>query len=375
MIDHRHVDAFKFKVRHSPMIRSQMKDNKAVIGFTSEYGYLDGLGFKLELFEVDDWSQPFQVSCLERGCYNRGRMENYGERTFPNGNLFIGEFKDDFFHGRGILKYPDASKWVFGEFQGEKLVKMIDMQVETAGQRSTKDRSYLRDIHAYNDPVSYIGSEVQLLKWKQLLRRLDEAVLARVTDVAVEKEREQKEESQRLKMIQEHFSCQGHGKQVDPLLYEQFNKELETPETMTLSSPEKTQVLQIKPRNRDNEEYWTKETVEASTARKPFQLSSFKNKIKTPRRIDPPEEDHYYYSNGSHRGEHTVMIVKFWHHHSVICVSCRYGNAGSVTQHLHFVLQHPLVVPLTSLPPTPRTDVLLVNFIVEPVLLLVLPLP
>ena len=117
------------------MIRSQMKDNKAVIGFTSEYGYLDGLGFKLELFEVDDWSQPFQVSCLERGCYNRGRMENYGERTFPNGNLFIGEFKDDFFHGRGILKYPDASKWVFGEFQGEKLVKMIDMQVETAGQR------------------------------------------------------------------------------------------------------------------------------------------------------------------------------------------------------------------------------------------------
>ena len=72
--------------------------------------------------------------------------------------MFIGEFKDDFFHGKGVLKYPDATKWVFGEFEGEKLIKMLDMQVEGDSQRSKIDRNYLKDIHSYSEPTSYIGS-------------------------------------------------------------------------------------------------------------------------------------------------------------------------------------------------------------------------
>ena len=58
---------------------------------------------------------------------------------------------------------------------------------------------------------------------------MEEAVARRVTDVVVEKQRVEQEESERLKIIQDHFIIESHGRQIDPFLYEQLQKEQQVP--------------------------------------------------------------------------------------------------------------------------------------------------
>jgi hypothetical protein len=42
----------------------------------------------------------------ERGYLKKNVIQVFGERHFENGNYYIGEFKNDEFHGLGVLIYP-----------------------------------------------------------------------------------------------------------------------------------------------------------------------------------------------------------------------------------------------------------------------------
>jgi len=49
----------------------------------------------------------FLVSCEKKEQVNL---------TFPNGDKYVGEWKDGEYHGQGTFTYPDGSKYV-GEFK------------------------------------------------------------------------------------------------------------------------------------------------------------------------------------------------------------------------------------------------------------------
>lgn len=53
-----------------------------------------------------------------------------GEKYFKNGNMYVGDFKNDIFEGRGILKNNVKKNWVFGEFDGGNLCEMLDYSHE-----------------------------------------------------------------------------------------------------------------------------------------------------------------------------------------------------------------------------------------------------
>uniref|UniRef100_A0A8C1IME1 MORN repeat-containing protein 5 n=1 Tax=Cyprinus carpio TaxID=7962 RepID=A0A8C1IME1_CYPCA len=45
------------------------------------------------------------------GDYNNSRMEGTGEYTLPTHTRYIGEMKDGVFHGKGVLHFPNGSKY------------------------------------------------------------------------------------------------------------------------------------------------------------------------------------------------------------------------------------------------------------------------
>lgn len=59
-----------------------------------------------------------------RGSIIHGRMEGFGEFTFPTGTKYIGEFRDGVFHGHGTLHFTTGGKfeceWVCGHPAGEE---------------------------------------------------------------------------------------------------------------------------------------------------------------------------------------------------------------------------------------------------------------
>ena len=38
-------------------------------------------------------------------------MEGEGEYTFPTGTRYVGQMKDGMFHGKGVLYFPNGSKY------------------------------------------------------------------------------------------------------------------------------------------------------------------------------------------------------------------------------------------------------------------------
>merc|ERR1711975_146076 len=53
-----------------------------------------------------------------------GRFEGKGRFTFPNGNVFEGDFKDGQFHGRGILFFPGKGQYE-GKWEAGRCVKGV----------------------------------------------------------------------------------------------------------------------------------------------------------------------------------------------------------------------------------------------------------
>ncbi len=39
-----------------------------------------------------------------------------GEKWFKNGNNYFGDFKDNIFDGKGVLKNTTKNNWVYGTF-------------------------------------------------------------------------------------------------------------------------------------------------------------------------------------------------------------------------------------------------------------------
>ena len=46
-----------------------------------------------------------------RGDSKNGRMEGQGEYFFPNGNVYVGQFLNNNFHGTGTIKFPGSGKY------------------------------------------------------------------------------------------------------------------------------------------------------------------------------------------------------------------------------------------------------------------------
>ena len=54
-------------------------------------------------------------------CPASGYFHNcFGTRTYPNGNKYVGEWKDDKFNGQGTIIFPDGNKYV-SEFKDDKM--------------------------------------------------------------------------------------------------------------------------------------------------------------------------------------------------------------------------------------------------------------
>lgn len=51
------------------------------------------------------------------------------------------------FEGQGVLLYPHEEKWVFGQFEGERLKKMIATNLDSEPNKTHSIRSCLRQIH------------------------------------------------------------------------------------------------------------------------------------------------------------------------------------------------------------------------------------
>lgn len=53
------------------------------------------------------------------GEFKDGKRNGQGTYTWPNGHKYVGEYKDDKWHGQGTLTWPNGAKYV-GEFRGGK---------------------------------------------------------------------------------------------------------------------------------------------------------------------------------------------------------------------------------------------------------------
>lgn len=53
---------------------------------------------------------------LERGYFHNSQLTGMGEKWFKNGNNYFGDFKDNIFDGKGVLKNTTKNNWVYGTF-------------------------------------------------------------------------------------------------------------------------------------------------------------------------------------------------------------------------------------------------------------------
>jgi hypothetical protein len=56
--------------------------------------------------------------------YSVSRLDGLGERRFQNGNVYMGEFSNDLFHGSGLLLNTVKKNWVCGQFAHGNLVEL-----------------------------------------------------------------------------------------------------------------------------------------------------------------------------------------------------------------------------------------------------------
>eukprot|EP01138_Halocafeteria_seosinensis_P001377 gb/GECG01001413.1/.p1 GENE.gb/GECG01001413.1/~~gb/GECG01001413.1/.p1 ORF type:complete len:242 (+),score=30.38 gb/GECG01001413.1/:1-726(+) len=93
------------------------------------------------------------------GDTNNGRMEGYGEYTFPDGVTYAGEFHHGTFHGKGELRYPNGgryvSEWYYGRERTGYYVYGDQLQYEKEGwdylssgdRRFHFEKEYAKQLH------------------------------------------------------------------------------------------------------------------------------------------------------------------------------------------------------------------------------------
>ena len=55
------------------------------------------------------------AQCISGDCVN-----GHGTMTFPDGQTFVGEFKDDMINGHGIMTFQDGAK-IVGEYKDDRM--------------------------------------------------------------------------------------------------------------------------------------------------------------------------------------------------------------------------------------------------------------
>lgn len=93
------------------------RGSKITIGYTKN-GFLNGLGIVIG-YKVDPNGMTIDnssIQLIERGYYKNQQLNGLGERRFKNGNVYVGEFKNDQFEGTGILKNNVKMNWASGQF-------------------------------------------------------------------------------------------------------------------------------------------------------------------------------------------------------------------------------------------------------------------
>lgn len=61
-----------------------------------------------------------------------------GEKWFKNGNYYFGDFKDNIFEGRGLLKNIHKQNWVYGVFEKGNMSELIEYSHEGETSRCKK---------------------------------------------------------------------------------------------------------------------------------------------------------------------------------------------------------------------------------------------
>jgi hypothetical protein len=79
------------------------------------------------------------------GEFKDGKSHGQGTFTFPNGNKYVGEFKDGKSHGEGILKFPDG-RIEKGLWEKGKLVKK-----ETTLYDQLYNKCIVENLKGYSD--------------------------------------------------------------------------------------------------------------------------------------------------------------------------------------------------------------------------------
>jgi hypothetical protein len=100
--------------------------------------------------------------------------------------LYVGEFSDDAFNGKGVLLYPTEAKgkWVCGDFENNKLVKMLDMSLGDSQSPKQPLKTVIKGIHELNSR-NWMSVKIDLLDWQLHFAYLDEVLTFPVTDVVV----------------------------------------------------------------------------------------------------------------------------------------------------------------------------------------------
>lgn len=120
-------------------------------------------------------------------------LQGYGLRIFKNNNLYEGYFKQNLFHGEGILKNTHIGSWVYGVFERGEMIDVLEFSNDN--NEEIKYQILLQNIR--RNGVIYINESIEENNFQFLDVEL-EKVCARVN---IEEVKNQTFEDRKLEIL------------------------------------------------------------------------------------------------------------------------------------------------------------------------------